>query len=246
MDVTALQRSWDAQQEASLPDREDRFAAILDAVETIAGPAPRVLDLAGGTGSISLRLRARLPASRSLIVDADPVLLAIAEATFAGDDRVDVVRADLAFPDWLGAVPGERRPFDAVVTATALHWLEPARVAALYAEAGALLRPGGIFANADHMPDGGLAHLAPRVARVAAGRAVPAAGAHDWDGWWASLTAVPDLAGPLAGRGELRADHTRSAENSDWHVRALRSAGFAEAGLIWRRNLDALVVGMRS
>ena len=108
MDVTALQRSWDAQQETSLPDREDRFAAILDAVETIAGPAPRVLDLAGGTGSISLRLRARLPASRSLIVDADPVLLAIAEATFAGDDRVDVVRADLAFPDWLGAVAGVR------------------------------------------------------------------------------------------------------------------------------------------
>ena len=63
-----------------MPDREERFAAMLDAVEAVAGGrAPRVLDLAGGTGSISLRALRALPRRRATtLVDVDPVLLTIA------------------------------------------------------------------------------------------------------------------------------------------------------------------------
>jgi Methyltransferase domain len=61
---------------------------------------------------------------------------------------VTVVTADLASPRWRRAL-GEPLPFDAVLTATALHWLEPERVRALYAEAHQLLAPGGILANVD-------------------------------------------------------------------------------------------------
>lgn len=46
--ATAFQESWDRQQEAFLPDREERLAAMLDAVDAITdGDAPRLLDLAG-------------------------------------------------------------------------------------------------------------------------------------------------------------------------------------------------------
>lgn len=55
------QRSWDRQQEWYLPDREERFRVMLDTVEAHAGRAPRVLDLACGTGSISERLLAACP-----------------------------------------------------------------------------------------------------------------------------------------------------------------------------------------
>lgn len=245
MDAIALQRSWDAMQDACILHREDRFAAMLDAVEAIAGSAPRVLDLAGGTGSITLRLLRRLPGARAVVLDADPVLLAIAEATFADDDRVGIVPADLSGPRWVEAVPKEWRPFDAVVTATALHWLEPARIAAVYAEAAGLLRPGGVVANVDHMPDPGFTDLAPLVEGTAAQRAAPADGALDWDGWWQSLEAVPDLADPLAARGKPP-PHIHSVHSSDWHVRALRAAGCTEVGLVWRGYQDALVVGVRS
>ena len=37
------------------------------------------------------------------------------------------------------------------VPATALHWLEPDALAALYRTLAARLRPGGVFVNADHM-----------------------------------------------------------------------------------------------
>ena len=53
---------WDRQQEESLPDREDRFTALIDAVEEGTGrPDPLVLDLGCGPGSLAVRLLDRLP-----------------------------------------------------------------------------------------------------------------------------------------------------------------------------------------
>ncbi len=101
MDWTAWQQRWDAQQQAYLPDREERFTAVLDAVEAGCGRAPRVLDLAGGTGSITRRVLTRFPAATSVVLDVDAALLAIARGSFTGDPRVRVCSADLATPGWL-------------------------------------------------------------------------------------------------------------------------------------------------
>jgi trans-aconitate methyltransferase len=53
---------------------------MLDMVEALVGPTPRVLDLACGTGSITARLFKRFPEAVSTGVDLDPALLAIATA----------------------------------------------------------------------------------------------------------------------------------------------------------------------
>jgi hypothetical protein len=42
--------------------------------------------------------------------------------------------------------------FDAVLSATAIHWVQPNEVVAMYRTLARLLRRGGVFANADHMP----------------------------------------------------------------------------------------------
>lgn len=248
MDWDELQRSWDAQQESYLPDREIRFTAMLDLVEATAGPSARVLDLAGGTGSITRRLLATLPGASAVLVDVDPVLLAIAAGTFADDERVVIAHADLNDPDWVRSIPADWRPFDAVLTATALHWLPPSRVAALYAEVASMLRPGGVFGNADHMPDPGLTELGPRLAETITRRAEQrrrVTHALDWDQWWARVRTVPELAAPFAARGGApAASHTRSAASSAWHIHALHDAGFDETGLVWRGHADALVVGV--
>jgi hypothetical protein len=46
VDSDALQRGWDQEQETYLSDREERFAAMLDAVERAVGCQPLVPDLA--------------------------------------------------------------------------------------------------------------------------------------------------------------------------------------------------------
>lgn len=244
---TAWQTSWDRQQEHYMPDREQRFDAMLDLVEAVAGPAPRVLDLAAGTGSITARLLARLPEARSVAVDVDPVLQAIARATFDGDDRARIVTADLADPGWAGAI-GESG-FDAVLTATALHWLAPDDLRRVYRDAFGLLRPGGVLVNADHMPDDGLPTAAAAMQRLDRERraAATAAGRPSWESWWEEVRRHPELRDLVAARdrvfaGSHHRDHTPSVS---WHVEALRAAGFGEAGVIWRGGNDAAVTGVR-
>jgi len=240
------QESWDRQQEAFLPDREERFAAMLDAVEAVAGPAPRILDLAGGTGSISLRARRRFPAGRTTLVDVDPVLLTIARGSLP--DGSDAVSANLRTSSWRAALPGGA--YDAVLTATALHWLPEARVAALYAEVRDLLRPGGVFVNADHMPDEGLPGLSERLGDLARARreARYAAGAVlSWEAWWDHVAKDPTLGPLVAERAAIFADreHTEWAPTVTWHLDALRAAGYSEVGTLWRGADDAAVAGVR-
>ena len=83
---------WDAQQQSYLPDREERFTALIDAVQECAGrPDPLVLDLGCGPGSLATRLLERIPAATVVAVDADPLLLALGRAAWTSQpDAADV------------------------------------------------------------------------------------------------------------------------------------------------------------
>lgn len=251
IDPDAWQESWDRQQEAYLPDREERFTALLDTVDAVtAGRPPRVLDLAGGTGSISLRLLRRFPDAHTTHLDLDPVLRHIAQATLdrtGAGDRAVLVAADLRAKDWLAALP--HRDYDAILTATALHWLDPERLRELYAEIREALRPGGVFVNADHMPDDGLPGLSQRLGERADARRnqrYAAGAALSWSDWWDRAAADPVL-GPLVNERKQIFGEKHGTDwlpPVSWHLSALRDAGYAEVGLVWRGTLDAAVAAV--
>ena len=231
-----------------MPDREERFAAMLNAVAAVTdGAPPRLLDLAGGTGTIALRTLARFPRARVTVLDQDPVLLAIAGASLR--ERATVVDADLGDPSWRSKLADDG--FDAVLTATALHWLPAERVAALYGEIREVLRPGGIFVNADHMPEESLPTLSARLrAHARTGREAQYAtgAALSWGDWWARAAADEVLAPKAVERARIYPEQSHSQEwmpPTLWHVDALRVAGFTEAGVLWRGGTDAAVAGVR-
>ncbi|MET9294753.1 class I SAM-dependent methyltransferase [Streptomyces sp. NPDC003077] len=245
-DWQAWQDSWDRQQEWYLPDREERFRVMLDMVEATVGTAPRVLDLACGTGSITDRLFKRFPGARSVGVDLDPALLAIAQGYFADDDRVTFVRADLKDPEWTKALP--HTSYDAVLTATALHWLHTDDLRTLYGQVADLVRDGGVFMNADHMPDETTPRInaADRAHRHARMDRAKEAGALDWAAWWDLAAADPVLAAPTAERFAIYGEHADGdTPSAAWHAEALRTAGFGEARSVWRSPSDALVLGLK-
>ncbi|QUI33833.1 class I SAM-dependent methyltransferase [Streptomyces alfalfae] len=245
-DWRAWQDSWDRQQQWYLPDREERFTIMLDMVEAVVGTAPRVLDLACGTGSITDRLLKRFPEATSVGVDLDPALLTIAEGTFAGDERVTFVTADLKDPDWAAALPHDS--YDAVLTATALHWLYSDPLAALYGQVAGLVRDGGVFMNADHMPDPATPRLnaAESAYRHRRMDRAKAEGVLDWKEWWQLAAQDPVLAGPTAKRFEIYGEHADGDMPSvEWHARTLREAGFAEARPVWASPSDAVVLGLK-
>ncbi|GAA2946916.1 class I SAM-dependent methyltransferase [Streptomyces argenteolus] len=245
-DWQSWQQSWDRQQEWYMPDREERFRVMLDMVEAVVGPEPRVLDLACGTGSITDRLLTRFPEATSTGVDLDPALLAIARGTFDGDDRVTFVTADLKDPAWPDRLP--HASYDAVLTATALHWLHSEPLAALYGQLGRLVRDGGVFMNADHMIDTGTPRInaAERARRHAAMDRARADGALDWAQWWALAAKDPVLAAPTAERFRIYGEHADGDMPSPrWHARTLREAGFAEARTVWSSPSDSLVLAVK-
>jgi SAM-dependent methyltransferase len=233
---------WDEQQAGYVPHREERFAAIIDAVAAAAGrDDPLVVDLGAGPGSLAVRLLDAIPAATVVAVDADPVLLALGRAAAGARPGLRFADADIRVPGWAAALRLER-PADAAVSSTALHWLGPAELPAMYAELATVLRPGGVLLNADHLAD-----EAPVLSRLGAAlldserqRRYPAGGPENWRDWWAAALAEPALAAAAAerdGRGAgLPAHHTEETEVLAPHVAGLRAAGFTEVGSLWQRG----------
>ncbi|MCM1944427.1 class I SAM-dependent methyltransferase [Streptomyces sp. G2] len=245
-DWAGWQQSWDRQQEWYMPDREERFRVMLDMVEALVGPKPRVLDLACGTGSITDRLLKRFPDAVSTGVDLDPALLAIARGTFEGDGRVTFVTADLKDPEWTKGLPYDT--YDAVLTATALHWLHSGPLTALYGQVAGLVRDGGVFMNADHMIDTATPRInaAERARRHARMDEEKAAGVLDWTEWWELAAKDPALAGPTARRFEIYGDHADGdMPSAGWHADTLRAAGFGEARPVWCSPSDTLLLAVK-
>jgi SAM-dependent methyltransferase len=245
-DWRAWQESWDRQQEWYMPDREDRFRIMLDMVEAFVGPEPRVLDLACGTGSITARLLNRFPGATSTGVDLDPALLAIARGTFADDERVTLVEADLKDPGWPARLPYDT--YDAVLTATALHWLRTEALEVLYGQVAELVRYGGVLMNADHMTDDSTPRINAAEAAHSRARRDRAMknGALDWAEWWDLAAKDPVLAEPTARRFEIYGAHADGEmPSAAWHARVLREKGFAESRPVWCSPSDTLLLALK-
>jgi SAM-dependent methyltransferase len=114
-------------------------------LEQIPRDAPRILDLGTGDGRLLALLQADRPEMLGLGLDFSEPMLEAARQRFADDERIELVKHDLAEP-----LP-ELGRFDAVVSSMAIHHLEHERKRTLYGEVLDLLEPGGVFANFEHV-----------------------------------------------------------------------------------------------
>jgi SAM-dependent methyltransferase len=247
---------WDAQQQVYMPDREDRFTALIDALEAASGrPDPLVLDLGCGPGSLAIRLLRRLPQATVIGIDADPLTLALGRAAWSDQAGLAFADADLRVPGWSSGLSLERQP-DAAVSTTALHWLTGAALNDVFAEVATLLKPGGVLLNGDHLREDdsaprlmglGRALIERADRRVQDRRGQAGAGTETWDAWWEAAGADPDLAAlndeRLARRVESE-HHGSPAGRLSVQVQALRAAGFAEVGTLWQLGDNRLLCGV--
>jgi SAM-dependent methyltransferase len=240
---------WERQQENYLPDREDRFTALIDAVEEGAGRAdPLVIDLGSGPGSLSVRLLDRLPAATVVAVDADPVTLALGRAAYGDRPGLRFADIDLREPGWPVKLGLDRRA-DAAVSTTALHWLREPELRAVYAELATVLRPGGLLLDGDHFrldeaASPTLAALEAALLQREERRRFPDGHGESWRGWWDAVTADPALAAQAAERERRRVEAGHHGSESvllSTHMAALRAAGFAETGILWQRGENRLL-----
>lgn len=249
-EILDLLARWDRQQEGYIKQREERFAVMFEMLQSTFGDAFTVIDAACGPGSLSRRLLDRFPKAKVVSVDADVMLLEMARVCLSADrDRAIVVEADLSHANWCEKVLAAAASISAgtpsaIVSTTALHWLTPGDLAEFYGAAGGLLAPGGVVMNGDHMRFDSrwptLAAVAKSVRQRVEREAVEN-GEDDWAAWWARAANISRLADLKRRRDIFFDSRPRKRATSgddcsvDFHLSALRHAGFAEAGTVWQQ-----------
>jgi SAM-dependent methyltransferase len=124
------------------PHRAEGEGVLL---EHVPRDARRILDLGTGDGRLLALLQVDRPEMLGVGVDFSEIMLEAARKRYADDERIELVKHDLAEP--LSALGR----FDAVVSSMAIHHLEHERKRSLYGEVFDLLEPGGVFANFEHV-----------------------------------------------------------------------------------------------
>ncbi|KAA9149443.1 class I SAM-dependent methyltransferase [Amycolatopsis acidicola] len=238
---------WDRQQEYYMPDREERFAVLADVLdELVPRPDALIVDLGVGPGSTARRLLDRFPDATIVGVDADPLLLGLADLAY-GSARFRTVSADLREDGWYEKLGLDRAP-DAFVSTTALHWMNRDPLRELIATCGRALGEGGVFVDADHLYEGEVGPRLDALTRALTKRRAARAGVvreEDWAAWWEAVEAAPELAELVAARAGGFTHTVTDKPSVHDYLSFLREAGFAEAGSVWQVGDDRIIAGIR-
>jgi SAM-dependent methyltransferase len=233
---------WDRMQERYLVRRKERFEVIANLILATQPARCRILDLGCGPGSTMVHLLESIPESQVIGVELDPTILALAEPRLKKfGERAQLIHADLRSLDWDKDIP---LPINAVVSATALHWLSAAELTKLYNQLARLLTSGGIFINADHVPS-----KTPAVQQYwethreqmrAEEKHITA---DDWDRFWKEYGEAlgVDLA---AIRQPIIKEWTGIELPLEWHFDKLHDSGFINLDCYWRCDCDAIYGGI--
>jgi ubiquinone/menaquinone biosynthesis C-methylase UbiE len=239
---------WDRCQDRYVPHREQQFHLMLEMVEALVPRRPlRLIDLGAGAGSLAQRALERQPDTEVVCIDVDPWLMMLGQRTLPTGSRVRWHNADLRSPGWSHGLPSGA--FDAVVTATATHWLEEEYLCRVYAELSELLPPDGLFMNADVMPAGSSDTLIARYGREQLFRwqssSLHASGAESWVSFWHAARAEPLFVDLLVAReAALGTRPARRFLPAGAHAELLRAAGFREVVEVWRFHAAAILVAV--
>ncbi|MFT4395312.1 class I SAM-dependent methyltransferase [Gordonia lacunae] len=232
---------WELQQEHYAIGRTDRFEVVCDVLAAAATPPHTVIDLGCGPGSLAAVVSHAFPDCTVIAVDVDPFLLELGAAVHPG---IDFRQVDLGDPGWADGL--RDLPVSAIVTSTALHYPSVPVLATIYRECAALLRPGGMLVNADHLvPDtAGLRDVASVIGDRAADRQ-DVRGQETWVQWWDAVTDQPDFADLLARRAREVPVHVADNDlTADQHREIMLASGFDEAGTVWQLGVSTVMVAI--
>lgn len=135
--------TYNAERRRLVPCFDEFYGTVVELVERFCPMPPRVLDLGAGTGILSSAIAEHLQNARLCLVDVSAEMLARASTSLAAFGPEVIIQPLTA------ALP--KGPFDAVVSALAIHHLGDEEKRGLYAGILQVLRPGGIFINAEQV-----------------------------------------------------------------------------------------------
>jgi tRNA (cmo5U34)-methyltransferase len=135
---------------AAVPLASDQIALLLHLIRSWQPELRTLLDLGCGDGILGRAILDAWPTAHATFLDLSPLMLEQARAECPSAAAVEFVEADFHTSQWRAAI-GQDRSFDVVVSGFSIHHQSDQRKRALYAEIYAVLRPGGLFLNLEHV-----------------------------------------------------------------------------------------------
>lgn len=139
-----IAEKYDVQRRKLIPCFDDFYRSATSLVRPLAA-SPRILDLGAGTGLLSSYILEQYPDAQLTLIDLSQGMLDIAKMRF-GEMNANIT---ILSGDYTAFESDE--PFDCVVSALSIHHLEDQAKQSLYERIYKLLKPGGIFVNADQI-----------------------------------------------------------------------------------------------
>lgn len=133
---------YDRQRRRIIPNFDQFYGTVLQAIPFDCNVAIRIADLGAGTGILSFMLAKRFPKSDLTLIDVTPEMLEEAQKKFHNTHNMRYEIKDYAHEDL-------ESNYDLVVSAMSIHHLEQDSQYNLYARIFDRMNPGGAFINAD-------------------------------------------------------------------------------------------------
>ena len=201
-----------------VPSFDQFYGTAVEALGLIGRPPARVLDLGAGTGLFAGAVAEVYPDAELVLLDGSPAMLEQAKGLLGARASYITSRLEEALP---------AGPWDAVISAMAIHHLDHAGKRDLYTRVRDELSPGGVFVNAEHV--GAPTALLEDAYKAWHERRARELGASDAE--WESA------------RERMRADRLATVEDQ---LAWLRDAGFADVDCLFKDHSHAVLVARRA
>lgn len=132
----------------AIPLAGEQIDVLLRLLKAAGRPIERFLDLGCGDGVLAAAILSAYPHAKAVCVDFSEPMLQAARSRLPISAHVATI--DYADPQWTSFV-APFAPFDAIVSGFSIHHQPDERKREIYAECHALLAPGAMFVQVEHV-----------------------------------------------------------------------------------------------
>lgn len=136
-----ISSKYDIQRKNLIPCFDDFYNISVSALESDSD-TPNILDIGAGTGIFSEFVSKKFPKGNFTLIDLSEKMLDIAKVRFTNNTNIKYIAADYLSYDF-------KEKYDLIISALSIHHLEDYEKKALFQKIHSLLKPNGIFVNAD-------------------------------------------------------------------------------------------------
>lgn len=135
--------NYDRQRKQLIPCFDDFYGIAVSMIESVS-KRPAVLDIGAGTGLFASFLLAKIPDARLTLIDISEKMLKVAKERFRDVSGVEYIVGDYTHYDSF-------QKYDIIISALSIHHLSDQQKQELYKQCYSMLKPDGLFINADQV-----------------------------------------------------------------------------------------------